>query len=648
MKSNAFSITTVLIVLCAALALTGCEALVMVNTNLEEPDGIPGEVRSLAAAPGAGIVRLTWTDPTEEDFDHAEVNYSAGNEPAVELPSVAKGVQQITVESLEYGTVYVFTVKLVDLNGNKSLGSVIMVSLNRVVDDLNLAQYLTAPVAGVLPDFSNISGLQYTGTVTWRRMTSPTSGVIVTGSYEAGEAYRVMLNLTARPGYTLAGLQADSFIYAGATSPTPTFDEYGRVIIDFPVLDETWYVADYGNDAADGRTRTTALQSVETALVKIAAAHLAAKSLAATAPNGLTGATIVVIGISSDTKTILIDNLNTAHSLTKYPPITLRGLSPSQPGILTADKVTSPPWSTGYRVLQIQNGAHVTLGNDITITGGGQRADTGAAGVWLHANSTLTMNGGVITGNKTTNGGGGGILVADNSTFTMNGGIISDNTATIGGGVGVSAPANVIMNGGLITRNTGTSSGAGLTFAAGTTFTMTGGTISDNIADTLGAGGVNMAGNFTMSGGAITGNRAVQSGGGVNVWSGGTFILTSGTITGNTSGMAGGGVILAVDGGSFTMRGGIIAGNTAAAGGGVAVVGGTFIKAPVTIGQASGIIYGSNGGSDSNTATFAETLLQDKGHAVYITTGPKIRETTAGQADLLDSGVGGASGGWVE
>jgi hypothetical protein len=80
--------------------------------------------------------------------------------------------------------------------------------------------------------------------------------------------------------------------------------------------------------------------------------------------------------------------------------------------------------------------------------------------------------------------------------------------------------------------------------------------------------------------------------------------------------MAGGGVILASDGGSFTMQGGIIAGNTAASGGGVAVDGGTFIKAPLVAGNASGIIYGSNGGANSNTATFAATLLQDKGHAV--------------------------------
>jgi hypothetical protein len=203
------------------------------------------------------------------------------------------------------------------------------------------------------------------------------------------------------------------------------------------------------------------------------------------------------------------------------------------------------------------------------------------------------------------------------------------------------------MNGGTITHNTGTSSGAGLTFAAGTTFEMNGGTISDNTAGMLGAGGVNMAGDFTMSGGAITDNKAVQSGGGVNVWSGGTFMLTGGTITGNTSGMAGGGVILAEDGGSFTMQGGTIAGNTAAVGGGVAVDGGIFTKAPLVVGNASGIISGDNGGDNRNSAKFAETYLQDKGHAVYIS-GTMKRETTVLPDQSLDSTVSGADGGWVE
>jgi hypothetical protein len=95
------------------------------------------------------------------------------------------------------------------------------------------------------------------------------------------------------------------------------------------------------------------------------------------------------------------------------------------------------------------------------------------------------------------------------------------------------------------------------------------------------------------------------------------------------------------------MQGGTLAGNTAAAGGGVYVAGGIFTKAPVTTGQASGIIYGGNAGANSNSAKLAETFLQDKGHAVYISDTMK-RETTVLPGQTLDSTFTGSDGGWVE
>jgi hypothetical protein len=163
----------------------------------------------------------------------------------------------------------------------------------------------------------------------------------------------------------------------------------GVVTINFPPLDEAWYVADYGYVGATGRSRTSALPSVEKALAAIAAAHTTAKVVAPTAPNGLTGATIVVIGISDDKATITIDNLNRTHPNTIYPPITLRGLSPSQPGILTANKGgwTNPTGTDAYRVLLVTKMANVTLGNDLTITGGEaqRRYPRSLSDLWIFA-----------------------------------------------------------------------------------------------------------------------------------------------------------------------------------------------------------------------------------------------------------------------
>jgi len=158
---------------------------------------------------------------------------------------------------------------------------------------------------------------------------------------------------------------------------------------------------------------------------------------------------------------------------------------------------------------------------------------------------------------------------------------------------------------------------------------------------------------FTMEGGFITGNCALRGGGGVYVrGADGAFIMNGGTISDNSANIAGefgGGVFLRWDAISFTMHGGIIAGNTAGTGGGgVAVEGGTFIKAPVNEGDASGIIYGNDGSANRNKATLGETTLNnDKGHAVYISATQK-RETTVLPDQRLDSADPGTAGGWVD
>jgi hypothetical protein len=128
--------------------------------------------------------------------------------------------------------------------------------------------------------------------------------------------------------------------------------------------------------------------------------------------------------------------------------------------------------------------------------------------------------------------------------------------------------------------------------------------------------------------------------------------MTKETISDNTAGEYGGGVWLHPTAISFTMNGGIIAGNTAVSGGGgVAIHGGVFKKEPLSSGGASGIIYGNDGGNNSNTARLAEVYLRDKGHAVYIAPeagGPKTREVTAGPDQHLDSTRAGPDGGWVD
>jgi predicted phage tail protein len=69
-----------------------------------------------------GKVKLTWTDPAEDDLDHIEITWTNGGTTPV---SVAKGMETWTSSALSHGTAYTFTVKAVDAAGNKNAGKTV-------------------------------------------------------------------------------------------------------------------------------------------------------------------------------------------------------------------------------------------------------------------------------------------------------------------------------------------------------------------------------------------------------------------------------------------------------------------------------------------------------------------------------------------
>jgi len=92
------------------------------------------------------------------------------------------------------------------------------------------------------------------------------------------------------------------------------------------------------------------------------------------------------------------------------------------------------------------------------IMNGGMIKDNFGRGVYLSGTSQFTMNGGTISGNRTTAHIGGGVHVANQGTFTMNGGDIANNSSTIaGGGIGFANngtdPSSITINGGTISGN---------------------------------------------------------------------------------------------------------------------------------------------------------------------------------------------------
>jgi uncharacterized repeat protein (TIGR02543 family) len=304
--------------------------------------------------------------------------------------------------------------------------------------------------------------------------------------------------------------------------------------------------------------------------------------------------------------------------------------------------------------LTIESGVTLTLGNKVALQG---RNSNTTPLVYVNAGGALTMgSGSKVSGNtsaaasSSTYAYGGGVYV-NGGVFTMNGGEISGNSASAVFSASTSASAyggGVYVNSGVFTMNGGEISGnraSSSTYAA---------YISASAA-AFGGGVYVNNGVFTMNGGEISGNRVSASadtsssrfyssyayahGGGVAVYSSGTFTQSGGIVNSNSSSASAGSSASASSGGvyvygTFTQSGGTISGNTADYGGGV-YVGGTFTK------QSGGTIYGSDA-SD----TLKNTAPSGNGHAVYVSSGSKTRNSTAGVGVTLNSAISGAAGGW--
>jgi len=244
----------------------------------------------------------------------------------------------------------------------------------------------------------------------------------------------------------------------------------------------------------------------------------------------------------------------------------------------------------GQRHFTIAGGASLTLGDNISLSGG----NTNSGGVQVNAGGALTMNERSVIENirRTVVGGavalsGSGSAESNRATLNLNGGVIQNNTATNGGGVHLGTNSVVNMSGGSIANNisTSTASGAGgggvFLNAATSVFNMSGGTINGNRSASgtrtnAGGGGVRISNgifNMTNQSARIENNAAsgtsASSGGGGIFQSGGTVRISAGTITNNTAVNQGGGVrVSATTVGAFTMSGGTISNNHAGADGG--------------------------------------------------------------------------------
>jgi hypothetical protein len=125
------------------------------------------------------------------------------------------------------------TVKISNMDGIESGYKTVAVYKGPdAVTAKNLTSLVTAPGLGAAPDTTAIDEAQYTGTIDWKLDDGATA---VTGNFEAGIAYKAIVTLAPKTGYTFTGVAADSFIHTGATTVTNAADS-GTVTVTFPIL----------------------------------------------------------------------------------------------------------------------------------------------------------------------------------------------------------------------------------------------------------------------------------------------------------------------------------------------------------------------------------------------------------------------------
>ena len=281
----------------------------------------------------------------------------------------------------------------------------------------------------------------------------------------------------------------------------------------------------------------------------------------------------------------------------------------------------------GSGILAI-NGVEITMEDGAVIRNNTNRNYELGGGILLGNGSIFTMNGGEISGN-TANGGGGVAIIG--STMVMNGGKISNNSTykttgqgSYGAGVYVAdyanasggdilfkpKPASFEMNGGKITGNKALDYGGGiLTFPQQSkkiTINIKNGEISENQV-TEGSGGAIAAffgvTELNINGGILTKNSAKNYGGGVFLYDATNVTISGGTISENKASQGGGVYLWPTSAANQT--GGSIENNVANAGGGVC--GGTYT-------MTGGVI------KDNNNSLTEEARRSTRGDGVYVGT----------------------------
>lgn len=99
------------------------ETVVMKVTGGDDDTTPPAEASGPAAVPSTGELMLTWTNPSDADFDHVEITWNDGSPQSVSVSGAPGAAGFYVIPGLTDGEPYSVTLKTLDTSGNSSAGT---------------------------------------------------------------------------------------------------------------------------------------------------------------------------------------------------------------------------------------------------------------------------------------------------------------------------------------------------------------------------------------------------------------------------------------------------------------------------------------------------------------------------------------------
>jgi len=453
---------------------------------------------------------ISVTVPFGTNVSALVANFTASAKASVKVGETSQ-VSGTTANDFSSAAVYNVTA---EDGSNVNYTVTVTITLPTQITALDLSSLVTAPVKGAAPVTTAIDQTQYTsGLIGWYEADGTTA---VAGNFAAAKVYVAKLTLSAKAGYTLSGVAANSFTYTGATS-VANAENAGAVTITFAPTDDAVVdaldlsslvtspvkgaapvttainQAQYTSGAigwfeADGTTAVTG--NFAAAKVYVAKLTLSAKAgytLTGVAENSFayTGATSVANAVNSGNITITFGATDaTIINIAAVPGVTapVTGATPVTNITETAQYTGTVSWSPDYGTFAADTVYTATV--NLTPKAGFTLAGVGA-------------NFFTVAGATATNGANSGVVSA------VFGG--TDVTVDIAAVAGVTAPvtgATPITTVTETAQYTGTVNWlpAHVTFAADTVYTATV-TLAPKAGFTLAGVGANF---FTVAGATAT------------------------------------------------------------------------------------------------------------------------------------------------